>query len=479
MAKEGPCVKCWAALIGILIVVLAFTGVLSPFLEKVWAFVSKSEPLSTPAPLWQQRLGGTPVSATIAGNTVVVEHRTLVEARSLGTGSRLWERKADWAAVTGGGGNSAVVVGKLLVKGYELLDPSTGAVIRRDSDAVAVWTYRNAMLDVRCFDARDCTLTAWDPRGTAPLWTVPMPGIGFVLFADNPDILGTEPLTVTRIAAQAGGPEAIPPMLGFPIDDKVYVVDTAAGRVLQEMTPERDERVVVVGGRALRITAESRDGTCYYGIVAVDPATGQEVWSNTGINLRTTSGAGCTQRSDPAGGRNVVVGVAPDTSEMVIDAYDGNVLWQGEPGQRLVSVDDSSALVESADGRTLIGAELRGGVRWDRPVNEKAQASLARYAAILLDERPDRLIAINQVTGAELLNVRSKADVLAVGPRGVVIGDGRDIAYVPFAGVTPIDPSPGTGGPDDPGGGDEPGTGPGPGSGPECGGPKQESCPVS
>ena len=153
MAKEGPCVKCWAALIGILIVVLGFTGVLSPFLEKVWAFVSKSEPLSTPAPLWQQRLGGTPVSATIAGNTVVVEHRTLVEARSLGTGSRLWERKADWAAVTGGGGSSAVVVGKLLVKGYEVLDPSTGAVIRRDSDAVAVWTYRNAMLDVRCFDA--------------------------------------------------------------------------------------------------------------------------------------------------------------------------------------------------------------------------------------------------------------------------------------------------------------------------------------
>ena len=75
--------------------------------------------------------------------------------------------------------------------------------------------------------------------------------------------------------------------------------------------------------------------------------------------------------------------------------------------------------------------------------------------------------------------MRSNAEVLAVGPRGVVIGDGRDIAYVPFPGITPVDPSPGApGGPDDPGDGDNPGTGPGAGDGPVCGGPKQESCPV-
>ena len=80
-----------------------------------------------------------------------------------------------------------MVTGKLLVKGYEVLDPRparcAGATPRRS----AVWTYRNAMLDVRCAGAQDCTLTAWDPRGSAPLWTVQLPGIGFVLFADNPD----------------------------------------------------------------------------------------------------------------------------------------------------------------------------------------------------------------------------------------------------------------------------------------------------
>lgn len=474
--KEGPCVKCWAALIGILIVVLAMTGVLTPFLDKVWAFVSRSEPLSNPAPAWQQRLGGTPVSATIAGNTVVIEYRTIVEARGLATGSRAWERKADWAAVTGNGTQSAVVVGKLLVKGYEVLDPSTGGLIRRDNEAVAVWTYRNLMLDVRCYDPRDCVITAWNPRGTAPLWTAPVPGIGFVLFADNPEVLGAQPLTSTRIAEQAGGPEPVPPVLGLPIDGKVYVLDTAGGRVLQEMEPARDERIVVIGGRALRITALSRDSTCYFNIVAIDPFTGAEVWRNTGINLRTTSGSGCTQRSDPAGGRNVVVGVAPDTRELVLDAYDGTVLWQGEPGQRLVSVDDVSALVKSADGTTLTGAELRAGTRWDRPVHEKSQAALARYAAVLLDERPDRLIAVNPLTGVELVSVRSKAEVLAVGVSGVIIGDGRDIAYVRFVGVTPVDPGPGAEGGSSDG---DPGSDGGPSDGgPECGGPKQESCPA-
>ena len=55
-----------------------FTGVLSPFLEQVWALVSTERArCPTPAPLWQQRLGGTPRSATIAGDAVVVEHRTL------------------------------------------------------------------------------------------------------------------------------------------------------------------------------------------------------------------------------------------------------------------------------------------------------------------------------------------------------------------------------------------------------------------
>jgi hypothetical protein len=106
-------------------------------------------------------------------------------------------------------------------------------------------------------------------------------------------------------------------------------------------------------------------------------------------------------------------------------------------------------------------------------VHEKAQASLARYAAIVLDERPDRLIAVNPFTGVELVAVRSETKVLAVGINGVIIADGRDIAYVRFTGVTPVDPA---ADPGDGSTGDDPGSDGGPDGGPQCGGPKQESC---
>ena len=157
------------ALVGVVVVViLATTGVWNPF-PTVWKWVNQSQPLSSPAVAWQQRLGGSPKSVAIAGNAVVVEHRTTVEARGLSSGVRLWQRNADWGAVAGENGDAVVVTGQLLVKGYDVVDPLSGTVRRHDSQAVAVWTFRNAMLDVRCLDARDCTLTAWDPRGSAPL----------------------------------------------------------------------------------------------------------------------------------------------------------------------------------------------------------------------------------------------------------------------------------------------------------------------
>ncbi|MDG4822470.1 PQQ-binding-like beta-propeller repeat protein [Asanoa sp. WMMD1127] len=463
---NGPCVKCWAAFVAVLLVVGYFTGVLTPLLDRVWAMVNTSSPMTNPAPLWQQQLGGTPRSGTIAGGAVIIEHRTLVESRGLGSGAQLWEHKADWAAVAGEGASAVVVTGKLLVKGYEVVDPMSGSVRRRDTEARAVWTYRNGMLDVRCHGPEDCTLSAWDPLGSTPRWSVQIPGIGFVLFADNPDILGTQPLTAKRIDGNAGGPDLMPPMVGLPIDDQVFVVDTAAGQVVREITPERDERIVVVGGRVLRIKAVSADGTCYFSVVASDAATGGEVWRNAGINLRTAKDGGCAQRDDPAGGRNVIVGVAADARELVIDAYDGRFLFTGAPGEHLLGVDDRYAVVRTADGGAVRSVELGGNGRWQRPAAPRSNVALTPPAVVVVDEKPDKIIAVNPGTGAELVNVRSDADVLAVGPAGMIVVSGRDIAYLPFRGAA--------GGPAPPPAGGNPGT---PDDDwPECGGPKQEVC---
>ncbi|MFC4104430.1 hypothetical protein [Micromonospora zhanjiangensis] len=473
MAKgSGPCVKCWLALALVGVIILVATGVWNPFPD-LWQWASQNRALSEPAPAWQQRLGGSPTSVTIAGNTAVVEERTSVEARSLATGVKLWDRKADWAAVAGADRDAVVAVGKLLEKGYQVLDPETGAVRRSDKDAVAVWTYRNALLDVRCVNAKDCTLTAWDPRGSTPAWSAFLPGVHAGLLADNPKLLGTRRLTARRVADDASGPELMPGLLGLPVDGRVVIVDTAAGRVMQDVQPGREDRVVVVGGRMLRIEARARDASCYFTVIARDPATGQEVWRRTSLNLRTADGAGCVQRDDPQGGQNVVVAVGPDGREVVLDAYDGRYLWVGAAGEKLLAVDDRYALARSADGGSVNVHELPvEATRWSRPLAKEGPAALTRYAVVLIDEKPDRIIATEPRGGRELVNIRSDAKVFAVGPGGMIIGDGRDLGYVRFSGSGSDRPGPGAGRPDAGPGDGKAGT-----TGPTCDGPKNEVCP--
>ncbi|WP_433530152.1 PQQ-binding-like beta-propeller repeat protein [Micromonospora sp. CA-263727] len=474
MAKgSGLGVRGWLLLGLITVVVLAATGVWNPF-PGMWDWVNRRAPISEPDVVWQERIGGTPRSVTIAGETVVVEQRTRVEARSLAAGTQLWERKADWSAVAGAGAEAVVVVGRLLVKGYEVVDPTSGLTRRRDDDAVAVWTYRNLLLDAHCVGATDCTLSAWDPRGTAPLWTAFLPGVSTGLFADNPNLLDTRRLSTARIDGEVAGPETAPALLGFPVDGRVHVVDTATGRVLQNVEPGRDERLTVIGGRLLRIAARSQDGSCYFAISGQDPATGQETWQRAGINLRTADSAGCVQREDPYGARSVLVGVAPDGREAVIDGYDGRLLLVTKDGERVLAVDDRYAVVRTADRGTVSARELSSGqVRWNRPAGEKAGAALTPYAALLADEKPNRLVALDPRTGRELAALRTSANALAVGPAGMIIGEGREIGYVRF-GAAAGDPA-GNGDRGVPG---PAGTGGAPQPQDSCG-PKNEQCPGS
>ena len=99
VAKGGrPCVKCWLAFGLAIVLVLVATNVWNPF-PRVWEWVGRNQPLAKSDVVWQQRVGGSPKTVTITGETVIVEERLAVEARSLRTGVQLWRRKADWAAI--------------------------------------------------------------------------------------------------------------------------------------------------------------------------------------------------------------------------------------------------------------------------------------------------------------------------------------------------------------------------------------------
>lgn len=110
-------------------------------------------------------------------------------------------------------------------------------------------------------------------------------------------------------------------------------------------------------------------------------------------------------------------------------------------------------------------------VLWTRPASGKAGAALTPYAAVVADEKPSRLVAVDPRSGRELAVLRTPANALAVGPQGMIVGEGREIGYVRFGaiGAAPGVP-PGSGGIPGPGG-----TGPAPEGDDNCG-PKRELC---
>src|SRR5689334_9025095 len=119
MARSGGiCWKCWSFVVVIAMTLLISTNVWNPF-PGLWDWFSESRPLADPALQWQERLGAVPKTVTLLDRFVVVEQRESVEVRTRQAGQRVWEAKADWAAVAGAEGHEVVVSGILLTKGYE------------------------------------------------------------------------------------------------------------------------------------------------------------------------------------------------------------------------------------------------------------------------------------------------------------------------------------------------------------------------
>ena len=409
--------------------VLATTNVWNPF-PQLWSWINTSGPIA-PNTRWQQALGGTPQSVAIAGDAVIVEYRTSVEAYGLTAAVKLWSSDADWAAVAGKGANAVVVTGRLLTKGYQVLDPATGTVRRADTSASAVWTYQDAIVDLTCSGGDECRLTAWDPRSGKQLWSVSAGSLGFVLDAANPDLPDTRRLMSGDVDDDVAGPPALPGLLGLPHDGEIRVVDTASGRLVQVVRPTRDQRVAVVGGRVLTVTGTARDGTCYYGVAGGDPAGGRVVWQRDGLNLRTAdNGSNCEQEHDPAGGYNVVLGVDPYGREVLINGYDGRNLWYGDKQSAVLTVNDAYAVIRN--GNQVRGYSFtRDKVVWRQDGRVDPGAALTPYAAIVTSK--GRVTALSPANGAVRAEVRTDAKVFAVGPDGMILVAGRDMAYLPFA----------------------------------------------
>ncbi|MFI1996509.1 hypothetical protein [Actinoplanes sp. NPDC020271] len=408
------------------VTVLASTGVWNPF-PQLWEWVSTSGPVA-PGTRWQQRLGGTPQSISVVGESVVVEYRTSVEAYNLTTAVKTWQSDADWAVTAGQGSDAVVVTGRLLTKGYQVLDARTGTVKRSDTEASAVWAYQNGIVDLHCA-GDDCRLTAWDPRAGTRLWSAEAGGIGFVLHAANPDLPDSRRLGTGDVDDDAAGPAMMPGLLGLPDNGKVRVIDTATGKLVQTLQSGPDQRIAVVGGRVLTITGTAKDGTCYYGVVATSPPNNRTVWKRDGLNLRTAE-SDCKQDRDPAGGYDVVLGVDPYGRQELINASDGRILWYGDKSAEVLAVDDRYAVIRTGD--TLRGWSFaRGKAVWGQNGREKAGAMVTPYAVIVVS--PGRVTALNPTNGTVKAEVRTESKVFTAAPGGLILVSGRDMAYLPYS----------------------------------------------
>jgi hypothetical protein len=386
--------------------------------------------LSSPPPAWETRLGGRPDYAVFTDRVLVVFSRGHVTVRDTRTGGEVWSRDVPWAAVAGVGSGQVVVVGRPNQKGFEALDPATQQVRWSDEQAVGVWTYRDLVLAITCPGMTGCTLAAHDPARGARLWRTEVPGVGKLLGGVNHELLGSRPLEST-VDGRVNEPHDSPPMLGFPLDSRVQVIDLQSGKRVREAQADNTTRVVVVAGRLLFSHAERREGHCRYTLEARDPVTDSAVWRTEGYDLRTASGAGCEQRRDPMGGGNTLSAIRGDNLEVLLDAYDGREVWVGKPGEKVLATDGLVALIRSADGKSIIGWDIAGGVDlWQRPAHPSADAALTRYSALILDGRNGRVVAVETGTGRVLIDAKTPNQVIGVGPDGVLVAGGRTIGLV-------------------------------------------------
>lgn len=420
-------------------------GILPNPVPALWDWINRERPLADGL-AWQERLGARPASAATAGDAVAVAAGGDGVLRERGSGSPIGA-VADWGAeavtVAGAADDAVLVTSPRWQSGYEVRDPATGRVRHQDDDAVAVWGFRDARLDLSCDDRRACQLRSFPPGGADPVWVADLPWQRSSTLGVNPPLAGPRSPDPSRIHPGATGPEPMPPMLGVPVaspdGEVVVVVRSSTGEVVRELVPEDSERFVVVGGRVVRSVMTRHGDVCVSEVTGHDAVTGDPVWGPQPWHLWGTEGVGCEQRVPPLGGGAAVAVVGQDGRPAVLDAYDGRVLWTGERDERVDGITPERAVIRAVDPNLWYGVQLGrdGEPLWQRRLDPDASLVLTQDVVIVTDRNPSRVYVWDPESGENRLSVSTSARVLAVAPDGLLLAAGRSIGFVYLPDATP------------------------------------------
>lgn len=389
-------------------------------------WLAHSRIIADPAPSWTATADNEPSSAVVVRGVVVVGMDDEVAGYLAGGGAKQWSRDVAWSAVAGSGLRAVVVAGRKDGQGYEALDPATGSPRWSDPKAIGAWTYADLVIGVACPQDFTCVLTARDPDTGKVRWESTLDGRS--LPGLNRPLAG-----VRRMGRGDGVPPPVPPVLGFPLDDVVQVVSTADGARLHRYRSSSGSRIAVVGDRAVLTGGTYRSDGCRLHVEGRDPATDRTVWHKDGYDLHTSTGLGCDQRTDPAGGGGLLAAVSGDGRDVLLDPGTGDEVYRAGPGESILDTDGSLALVRGADRKTVTAVSLPGGrTAWTRPFNRTTSLAFGPAVVVFADADTQQLTVVG-TGGTVLATVSTDATVLGYADDGLVLGSGRQVGLVTYS----------------------------------------------
>ncbi len=417
-------------------------------LPAVRDWVSKGNTLADPATAWHLRLDIAPHEVTPAGSNSLLftgDHAYAVVRSS--DGSLLWPKtleNVDYAGVAGSGAGTVVVLGGAKTDDRRLLDvrdAGSGVSLWKEPATFGVWTFTDLVITLSCPDSDGCVLKAHAPTSQKEKWSVGLLPISVrELSGLNHQIAGLRSLVAT-------GPAKAPPILGFPVNGKVWLLNTATGGVLDKPASTAASRVVAVGTGVLRIDADYRNGGCQYTMNWTN-LLGKGSWHSTDLQPRTDDGAACEQRGDPAadGGLLYVVGSdRRDGLAAVRAGGSGRPLFTTADGERIVAVGGfdpggtpTVVLVRSADGKTISARPLSGGAElWHETVNKDISVGTDGSIVTFINPKAGELTARQMLSGAVSIRATTVATLLGYAPDGLVLNEARTIGVLRYGAVHP------------------------------------------
>src|SRR5262245_47486773 len=210
--------------------------------------------LSKPAGPWAMRAGDQPDSASVVPGAIVVSAEGTVEARSPGSGKRLWTRNDSWATV-GGGSNPVVVVGHEVGGGFDVVAADTGEQLWSDNNRDAAWAFSDVILILHCPHQVNCQLQAADPNSGKRRWTTSLDGADSSMRGLGGPLATLRPIAADYAKSLGAVPTSVPRFIGLNLGGDVHLISTTGGHELRVYSARKDQRVVVAGDEIIVATS--------------------------------------------------------------------------------------------------------------------------------------------------------------------------------------------------------------------------------